>query len=420
MRPIVYGAVQEMLRTGVREIEEEIRHEVERLYEIALKSLSAVWTAVDALAKLLLETEELDREGVRGALGEFDIFMPVLAVQRAHGLLQTLAAGPSGPEGIGQHVQTRAGAALTAVTRVTSPPGELRSGESARVPFSIMVKGQLPDKTRSCGLPLRSRCRLFGGCRRPIVSSEHEAPNGAPFARPVSRTFAPHAVPWRHTHRRGGSRPPRAPATRAWGGWVSPSGLPALPRGTSLSCLKTSTPRDTSSGSSPPASRSEVCPWYRRFDLRWPCILFLSDGEIDPGAASRLARERTSWSSARRRPGAPSKCSKKRSSFSQAKNGGRPVLRRDDRHGDGNPAADVPPWPPRCEEPLPVVSFSRSAESGAPCHLPALRVTGFCFPRIPRAGAPRGMQPVMARSAARTAQGRTSRQRAAPRKAGSP
>jgi hypothetical protein len=69
-----YGAVQEVLRTGVREVDEEIRNEVERLYEIAVKSLSAVWTAVAALAKVLLETEELDREGVRGALGEFDVY----------------------------------------------------------------------------------------------------------------------------------------------------------------------------------------------------------------------------------------------------------------------------------------------------------------------------------------------------------
>jgi hypothetical protein len=91
-----YGAVQEVLRTGVREVDEEIRQEVERLYEIARKSLAAVWTAVDVLAKLLLETEELDREGVRGALGEFDVLMPVLAVQRAHGLLQTpVSTSPS-------------------------------------------------------------------------------------------------------------------------------------------------------------------------------------------------------------------------------------------------------------------------------------------------------------------------------------
>ena len=91
-----YGAVQEVLRTGVREIDEEIRREVERLYEIATKSLSAVWSAVDVLAKALIEAEELDRDGITGALGESDVFIPVLAVQRAHGLLQTLAAGPSG------------------------------------------------------------------------------------------------------------------------------------------------------------------------------------------------------------------------------------------------------------------------------------------------------------------------------------
>jgi len=81
-----YGAVREVLKTGVRELGDEIRREVERLYEIATKSLSAVWSAVDTLATVLLREEELDRDGVRGALGEFDV-LSVLAVQRSHGLL---------------------------------------------------------------------------------------------------------------------------------------------------------------------------------------------------------------------------------------------------------------------------------------------------------------------------------------------
>jgi len=41
-------------------------------------------------------------------------------------------------------------------------------------------------------------------------------------------------------------------------------------------------------------------------------------------------------------------------------------------------------------DPLPIVSFSRSAESGAPWHLPALRVTSFCFPPYPASGNPSG------------------------------
>jgi hypothetical protein len=80
-------AVQEVLRMGVPADGDEIKREVERFYEVAKRSLAAVWPAVKALAKALLEHEELDREGVEKALGPFDLFTSVLAVQRAHGLL---------------------------------------------------------------------------------------------------------------------------------------------------------------------------------------------------------------------------------------------------------------------------------------------------------------------------------------------
>jgi hypothetical protein len=63
----------------------------------------------------------------------------------------------------------------------------------------------------------------------------------------------------------------------------------------------------------------------------------------------------------------------------------------------------------------PTASFSRPAESGPPGHLRPYRVTGFCFPRIPRAGALGECSPPWPRSAARTAPGRTSR-----REGGSP
>jgi hypothetical protein len=39
------------------------------------------------LADALLEREELDGDAIEALLGEFDVFMPVLTVQRAHGLL---------------------------------------------------------------------------------------------------------------------------------------------------------------------------------------------------------------------------------------------------------------------------------------------------------------------------------------------
>jgi len=87
-----YGAVRQVLRTGVREIEADIRRELERMYEIARESLSTVWPAVEMLADALLEREELDGDAIEALLGEFDVFMPVLTVQRAHGLLTKPAA----------------------------------------------------------------------------------------------------------------------------------------------------------------------------------------------------------------------------------------------------------------------------------------------------------------------------------------
>ena len=82
-----YGAVHQVLRTGVREVEAEVRMEVERLYAVARESLRAVWPSVKVVAEALLVHEELDRAGLDGAIGEADIFGPVFAVQRAHGLL---------------------------------------------------------------------------------------------------------------------------------------------------------------------------------------------------------------------------------------------------------------------------------------------------------------------------------------------
>lgn len=82
-----YRAVQEVLRMGIPEDDEAIKREIDRLYEIARESLSAVWPAVKALAKALLEHEELDRAGVEKALEPFALFTSVLAVQQAHGLL---------------------------------------------------------------------------------------------------------------------------------------------------------------------------------------------------------------------------------------------------------------------------------------------------------------------------------------------
>lgn len=82
-----YRAVQEVLRMGVYEDDEAIKSEVNRFYEIARESLSAVWPAVEAMANALLEHEELDREDVEKVLEPFELFPSVLRVQQAHGLL---------------------------------------------------------------------------------------------------------------------------------------------------------------------------------------------------------------------------------------------------------------------------------------------------------------------------------------------
>jgi hypothetical protein len=82
-----YGAVHQVLRSGVREVEAELRAEVERLYGVARESLRAVWPSVERVADALLEREELTRASLDDALGNTDIYGPVFVVQRVHGLL---------------------------------------------------------------------------------------------------------------------------------------------------------------------------------------------------------------------------------------------------------------------------------------------------------------------------------------------
>ena len=89
-----FGAVQEVLRTGVRPVEDELRREVDRLYEVARESLSAVWSAVKAVVEALLVHEEIDRDGINEAIGDADIYTPVFAVQHAHGLLRVVQRLP--------------------------------------------------------------------------------------------------------------------------------------------------------------------------------------------------------------------------------------------------------------------------------------------------------------------------------------
>jgi hypothetical protein len=65
-----YGVVLNLLRTGVRAEQAELRREVDRLYDLTRASVAAVWPAVSALAKALLVHEELDRQGIDEAIGE--------------------------------------------------------------------------------------------------------------------------------------------------------------------------------------------------------------------------------------------------------------------------------------------------------------------------------------------------------------
>jgi hypothetical protein len=89
-----YRAVEEILNSGSPEEHVAIRTEVDRLYGITRDSLTAVWPAVKAVAEALLRHEELDREGFREAVGDTDLFTPVFAVQRAHGLLPPADVAP--------------------------------------------------------------------------------------------------------------------------------------------------------------------------------------------------------------------------------------------------------------------------------------------------------------------------------------
>jgi hypothetical protein len=65
-----------VLRTGVRPVEQGLRREVDRLYEVARESVSAVWPLVKALVEALLVQEEVDRDGVDRAIGDADVVGP--------------------------------------------------------------------------------------------------------------------------------------------------------------------------------------------------------------------------------------------------------------------------------------------------------------------------------------------------------
>ena len=88
-----HGAVQQLLRMGVPADDEEIKREVERFYDITRESLTVVWPAVEAVAHALLKQKELSRGDLEEILGPFGIYVPVVLVQRAHGMLLPKAKG---------------------------------------------------------------------------------------------------------------------------------------------------------------------------------------------------------------------------------------------------------------------------------------------------------------------------------------
>lgn len=80
-------AIEEAVKMGTAVEEGAIKAAVTQFYNISRESIISVWPAVQAVAKVLLKHGELDRDGFSEAIGSFDIYKPVRAVQLAHGLV---------------------------------------------------------------------------------------------------------------------------------------------------------------------------------------------------------------------------------------------------------------------------------------------------------------------------------------------
>ena len=85
--------VNDVLRTALLD-DEEVWREVDRYYDVTRESLTAAWETVESVANALLKHDELDRDGVREALGVGEIYTLVFAVQRRHVLKPRQAAWP--------------------------------------------------------------------------------------------------------------------------------------------------------------------------------------------------------------------------------------------------------------------------------------------------------------------------------------
>lgn len=87
-----HRAVEAAVTTGVSWTDDDIRREVERLYDVARESIGAVWAAVKAVAEALLGHEEMDGETFDKTIADLDIYTPVIRIQHAHGLLPASAS----------------------------------------------------------------------------------------------------------------------------------------------------------------------------------------------------------------------------------------------------------------------------------------------------------------------------------------
>lgn len=146
-----HRAVEELLRVGTYEDDDAVSREVDRYYEIARESLSVVWPAVKAIAKALLRDGEMDRRGFDGALGDVDLCTPIIAIQRAHGLLPERSPSERQPAKVSS---TSANTGPTAWNRPSGVPEEMTEQDFQAVVEVFRVLKTWRDEERA------KRCRV--------------------------------------------------------------------------------------------------------------------------------------------------------------------------------------------------------------------------------------------------------------------
>lgn len=92
-----FRAVEDILRIAVLD-DEEVWREIDRFYHATRESLAVVWNAVERVATALLKNEEIDRATFDVLVEGVDLYAPVFAVQRKHGLM-IVATGSTAPIG---------------------------------------------------------------------------------------------------------------------------------------------------------------------------------------------------------------------------------------------------------------------------------------------------------------------------------